>query len=265
MNEFQIYNSQSVGNWIYEDLVAIYQALEKPNWAPWLAAPVSSLEGRCKVFPEGQLLIKNASGELCANLSMNRINWNGNIEALPSWDDVAGDPTTYEKTYIPSGNTLTLMSMNVNPEYQGQGYARSLIASAKQLGQKFGVEYIIGSFRPNEYGKHKLSHGKKAVTFRKYCELNRPDGLPVDAWLRNLSRNGMKHLKVDKKAMIVSVSLEEFDQYKKSYNLEQWIEVDPNTWECGEVGTWHVDVKNNTAVYIESNMWGLLWKKNGSP
>lgn len=258
MKEFQIYNSQSIGTWGNEDIAVIYEVLEKPNWAPWLAAPISSLEGRSKVFPEGQLLIKNSNGELCASLSMNRIDWNGNVDTLPSWDDVAGNPTTYEHTCIPTGNTLILMSMNVNPKHQGEGYARSLIAEAKQLGQKLGVKYIIGSFRPNEYGKHKLSLGKKAITFKKYCELVRTDGLPVDAWLRNLARNGMKHLKVDKKAMVVSVPLEEFEQYKNNYNLGKWVEIEPNGWECGEVGTWHVDVKNNTAVYIESNMWGLL-------
>lgn len=265
MKEFQVYNSQSIGIWTSEEIAAIYEVLEKPNWAPWLAASINSLRGRGKVFPEGQLLIKNLTGELCASLSMNRIDWDGNIDILPSWDDVAGDPTTYEQTYIHSGNTLTLMSMNVNPQYQGQGYARSLIAGAKKLGQALDVQYIIGSFRPNEYGKHKLSFGKKAATFKKYCELKRPDGLPIDAWLRNLSRNGMRHLKVDKKAMVVPVTLEEFEQYKNTYNLGLWIEVEPNTWECGEVGTWHVDVKNNTAVYIESNMWGLLWKKTGLP
>ncbi|HSX40359.1 MAG TPA: GNAT family N-acetyltransferase [Candidatus Saccharimonadales bacterium] len=247
-----------VTNWSAEDAHLLFTQLEQPNWAPWLAASEETLAGRAFIFPQGQLMIKDREGKPLASLSMNRISWNGNLTSLPSWDEVAGEPTTYEKTYAQYGNTLVMMSMNVNPEHQGQGYARSLIAEAKQLGQTLGIEYIIGSFRPNEYGKHKLNFGKKSATFKKYCELIRPDGLPVDAWLRNLSRNGMKHLKVDKKAMVVPVTLKEFEEYKNSFNLNQWVEVEPNTWECGEVGTWHVDVKNDTAVYIESNMWGLL-------
>lgn len=264
MKEIDIYSVSPIGTWINKDIGDIYEQLEKPNWAPWLSAPVTSLAGRASVFPEGQIVMENSGGELCASLSMNRINWSGNIDELPSWDDVAGDPTTYEKTYVPDGNTLCLMSMNVNPEFQGQGYAKTLISEAKKLGEKLGVQYVIGSFRPNEYGKHKLEKGVDALAFDDYAVLTRTDGLPEDAWLRNLSRNGMRHLKVDTKAMVVPVTLEEFEGYKDEYHQGQWVEVEDNSWECGEVGTWHVDVKNNTAVYIESNMWGIIWQKTGS-
>ena len=93
--------------------------------------------------------------------------------------------------------------------------------------------------------------------------LKREDKLPVDSWLRNLTRNGMKPMKVDEEAMTVKSSLEALSIYKETYNVSMWNEICPSVWECGEVGSWFIDAKNNTAVYIESNLWGIAWKKTG--
>jgi GNAT superfamily N-acetyltransferase len=253
----------TVGSWKPEDILSIHQKLEVPNWAPWLAASEVSMVGRCLVFPEGQIVMKDTQGFPLASLSMNKINWDGDSESLPSWDDVAGDPTTYERTYVPKGNTLVLMSMNVNPEYQGAGHARALIEKAKLLTQELGVDYLIGSFRPNEYGKHKAINGVKALGFEEYASLKRDDGLSIDSWLRNLTRNGMKPLKVDPYAMIVTVTLDDLAIYIKNYKSDMWKEVSPNVWECGEVGSWYIDVAQGSATYQESNLWGIMWEKPG--
>jgi GNAT superfamily N-acetyltransferase len=262
-NKDNIVQQFTVGSWKQEDIAIIHQKLEVPNWAPWLAASKISMVGRCLVFPEGQLVVKDVQGVPLASLSMNKINWDGDSESLPSWDDVAGDPTTYERTYISNGNTLALMSMNVNPEYQGAGYARMLIEKAKLLAQELGVENLIGSFRPNEYGNHKAIYGTKALGFEKYASFKRDDGLPIDAWLRNLTRNGMMPLKVDHHAMTVTVTLDELAVYAKTYKLDMWKEVSPNVWECGEVGSWHIDTVRGVATYLESNLWGIIWVKPG--
>jgi hypothetical protein len=86
----------------------------------------------------------------------------------------------------------------------------------------------------------------------------REDGFPVDSWLRNLVRNGMVPLTVDQNAMTVTASLDQFNQYKTSYNPDKWKEVGPGLWECGEVGRWTIDNISNAATYKESNLWGLL-------
>lgn len=108
----------TTGNWTPHDAEKIFDILEKPNWAPWLAASKESIEGRSLVFPKGQLVIKSIDGTPIASLSTNQIYWDGKVETLPTWDDVAGEPTTYEKTYDPNGNALVMMSMNVHPEHQ---------------------------------------------------------------------------------------------------------------------------------------------------
>lgn len=268
MKEIEKVSTYSISNWQHQDIDAMYAVLEIPNWAPWLAASKSSLHGRIDSFPQGQLVVKDAHGGVFASLSMNKIKWDGNPFTLPSWDEVAGDPTTYEQTYVSDGNTLTLMSMNVHPQHQGEGHARNLIEKAKQTGIDLGVDYIIGSFRPNEYGKYKFEHGKKSASFEEYCKLKREDGLPVDSWIRNLTRNGMVPLIVDKNAMRVELSTSELFKFKSKYKPHLWKRVDPLQdplqIECGEVGNWTIE-DEGIAVYQESNLWGMLWKKTGLP
>lgn len=252
-----------IGNWQQKDVQAIYEELEHPNWAPWLEAKPCSLAGRTVSFPDGQLMIKSIHGKPLASLSMNKIMWDGDMKTLPSWDEVAGEPTTYEKTYVPSGNTLVLMSMSVHHLHTGEGYARKLIEQAKLLAIKLEVNYLIGSFRPNEFGAYKLAHIGKDVDFATYCKLTRQDGLPIDGWLRNLTRNGMRSLIVDSHAMTVSMPIKDFEYYKQTYRPHVWCEINQDVWECGEVGTWKVDYNNGIATYKESNLWGLIWKKSG--
>src|SRR3989338_11675734 len=138
------FDYMGVSNWKKSDGSLIFNHLEKSNWAPWLAASARTLASRSQVFPQGQLVLKDAIGTPLASLSTNQIMWNGNPQTLQSWDGIAGEPTTYETTYIPAGNTLVLMSMNVHPKYQGKGLARVMIEEIKKVAQSLGVTYLIG-------------------------------------------------------------------------------------------------------------------------
>lgn len=256
-----------VKSWDLGDAHGIHDQLELPNWAPWLAASEESIAGRVLTFPEGQLLLQDEVGNPLASLSMNQINWDGEISSLPCWDDIAGDPTTYEQTYNPGGNTLVMMSMNVHPEHQGKGFARKLIDESKKTAQRLGVSNLIGSFRPNEYGKNKMNialQNYPLPDFESYIKMNRSDGLPVDAWLRNLTRNGMQAFAVDHKAMTIIISLQKWEEHMASYKPDYWFKTEEDTWECGEVGSWTLDLREETATYQESNLWGMIWQKNGS-
>jgi len=249
----ELLKGMTISSWSSEEAPALYEGLEHPNWAPWLEAGISSLAGRAKVFPEGQLVMKDGQGHYAASLSLNQINWDGIIEHLPSWDDVAGDPTDYSKTYTPNGNTLVLLSMNVAPEFKGLQLPSKMIDAAKQVANTLGVSHLIGSFRPSGYGE--IKKGVPDLEFETYCMLKKSfSDKPIDHWLGSLWHMGMKMLEVDHKAMTVMVPMTEFESYKQA----DWKEVKPGIWECGEVGQWNVDAESGTATYQESNVWGSL-------
>ncbi len=248
----------TLSNWDSKDVPYVHEELCNKNWAPWLVIPRESVEGRIRVFPGGQLLARNEQGVPVGYAFINRVNWDGSQDHLKSWKDLAGNPTTFEDTYRPDGNTLCLMSINVHRNLRGVGIAQKLIRRATKLSKELKVEYLIGSFRPNQYGKAKLD-SSDFLDFETYCSTIRSDGLPVDEWLRNLTRNGMRILKVDSEAMKGKFSLEEFQNFRTSYNPHLWIEIPPNIWECGEVGQWRVDQRARSAVYIENAIWGQIY------
>ena len=188
-------------------------------------------------------------GVLLGTLSTNRIAWDADTTSLPSWDDVAGATCTYHDTYQPDGNALVLMSMNINPDARGRRIPNVLIGCIKALGQASGVEHIIGSFRPNQFGQHKKHWAD--TSFEVYIGLHNQNGQPLDGWLRSLSHHGMTPLKVDHSAMQVPVSRAEFEAFRQP----DWQEVRSNVWECGEVGSWYVSPDGQSATYRESNVW----------
>ncbi|MEK7496439.1 MAG: hypothetical protein AAB657_00875, partial [Patescibacteria group bacterium] len=206
--------------WKPEDGPKIYDQVEQHNWAPWLAAKPETLSKRAKVFPDGQLIIENIEdNKILATLSTNRFNWDGIPEHLPNWDTVAGKPPDYSNTYQPEGNTLDLVSMNVHPDYLGKGLPHLIIDQIKERAKVLEITHLIGDFRPYEFGKFKSEDNNWQISFEEYCNMTQDDGnLPYDAWLRNLVRNGMAPLKVDRQAMTVAVSLDKFDRYRLTYN-----------------------------------------------
>jgi len=246
-----------------EEAQLIYDELEKPNWAPWLAASPETLARRAEVFPEGQIALWGADGRPVASLSLNRFTWNGDVNSLPTWDQLAGDPPTYEDTFDPSGNSVGMMSINVRKDIQGGGLTQEIIDSTREMCKRLGIDNVMGSFRPSQFAQ--FAKDNPALSMEEYSQMRDERGLPVDKWLRALHRNGMRMLRIDDGAMAVDhVSHDEFEEYKRTYKPEEWKKEGP-LWRCGETGFWVVTNrgKNNYAMYVESNVWGIL-DQNGN-
>lgn len=231
-------------------------AIEQECWAPWLAASPESMMSRALVFEPGQLAIVNDSSEVLATLSTNKINWDGKAK-LPSWDDVAGDPTDYSQTYKPDGNTLTFMSMNVAPKARGLKLPKVLIEQAVALCQKQGIEHCIGSFRPSGFGEavKQAYEAGYALSFAEYVASTRHNGEAIDPWLRVLGKFGMQQIAIDYEAMIVPLTPEEVKQHggdkweAMSYDEQKVL------W-CNETGFVYCQLQNY--AYKEANVWGKI-------
>ena len=260
-----------------ELITRVYEELELPNWAPWLAYSHGELQGQDETFPGGQFIEWDQHRQLLGALSTNRIDWDGNAKSLPHWDDIAGIDFTYRDTYKRQGNTLAFMSMSIAADAKGKGTASKLVKQALEFAQDEEIEHVIGDFRPSNYGEYKQQTGK--FDFNEYIGMLRDDGAPYDGWIRSLDRMGMQPLSVDSRAMVIPETIEKFDTYRLEYKPENWwlvedqaatrhlidfylplhdIERVDEIWECGETGTWFVDRINEKAVYIEANMWGEL-------
>lgn len=78
----------------------------------------------------------------------------------------------------------------------------------------------------------------------------------MDAWLRSLARNGMTQLKVDRSAMAVTITSEEFQELQQP----DWRDIEHDgqamIW-CGQTGFFYKQA-DQSYTYRESNIWGRL-------
>ncbi len=263
---------------LFSKELAIYNELEFHNWAPWLRFSPEDFAEHRQVFPDGQITLYDNEDKPIVALETVRINWSGKVEDLTTWDDVAGKHNGFSSIFQPNGNTIALLSMSVRPDVKKTGLASSVIETLIEKFQDSDVDYIIGDFRPSDFGKFKKQSGD--LNFTDYINSRREDGQRIDSWLRAVEKTGGKIIKPDPRAMVVEATLDDLAIYYSEHGPEKWRMIDIRSneakqliswhqpeidlekvdeiWECEETGSWYLDRDANKAVYIESNVWGQL-------
>lgn len=250
-----------------------YERLEAQSWAPWLRFSRAALEVQVRRFPDEQFFALEGDDTLVGALSTNRVSWDGDPAGLGNWDAFAGAGQDYTDTHDAQGNTLALMSMSIARRSRASGVARRLLDAALTSARERGMEHLIGDFRPSGYGDFKLRDDRD---FLAYIDLQDDAGLPLDPWLRAVTRLGMRRLRVDEAAMAVLVDVREFERLRGLSAPDGWIRTDfardenlhqpalpfrtegCEYWEAGQTGTWYVDRGADRAAYVESGLWGAL-------
>lgn len=229
--------------------------LDAQSWAPWLRYTPEMIMLMMKLFPAGQVMLKDRGGRFIAGLNTIRVDWDGSNSTLPHLVDLVRNANAFERSYNPDGNTLFMVKMSVAHDQRGSGLPSRCIDMLKEAAIMLGVSNLAGAFRPSGFGRYKSENGPYA-DFARYSNARRSDGLPVDPWLRNLVRNGMIPVGIDRLAMAVLVPIGKFDEYRRTHKAE-WMQFG-DRWECGETGAWKVARPGTTAVYVESRVWGRI-------
>jgi hypothetical protein len=168
--------------------------------------------------------------------------------------------TSFREKKLKGKNTVVLTALFVGSDFRGQKIPNRLFQSIKAEVKKLGYLWLISPFRPSQYGRHKIESGllHSQETFADYCYRKREDGLPVDGWLRALTRNGMVMLKPEVESFSVTRPLERFDEFRKKHKPDQWYQPAPGVWECGETQTWYVDGEKREVRSVEPDLWGMI-------
>lgn len=254
----------------------IHESVEKACWAPWLQFSVAEMEAYEAAFPDGQVTCVDDAGEPIAALTTVRVTWDGDVHGLGTWDGLAGRVPVTGTPPRSDGNTMGLLSASVRPDHQGEGLADRLLDGALAVALDLGLDALFSPFRPSGFGRHKARTGD--VDFVAYCAARTAEGVPLDPWLRILSRRDMVPLKVVEGAMVVPATVAELDDHRASWRPDAWYRIDDadaldllarrhaglgviepdEVWECGETGWWYVDRSRGRAEYVEPNLWGCI-------
>jgi len=116
-----------------------------PGLPPW---KTEQLQSHLEVFPEGQLVVEDASGRIVGSASSLLIDWDDYAESA-NWSSITGDG--YFNTHNPLGKTLYGADMGVDPAARQQGIGTQLYEARKDLIREQGLKRLLTGGRISGY------------------------------------------------------------------------------------------------------------------
>lgn len=136
------------------------------------------------------------------------------------------------------------LEITVMPAHRGSGLSRHMVEAMCAMARGLGYSDLYAPVRPSAKSEH------PELPMDEYVALRRPDGLPLDPWLRVHVRLGGEVLAVCPTAMTITGTIDEWREWT-GLPLDR---TGP-TLVPGALIPVHVDVEHGHAVYVEPNVW----------
>jgi GNAT superfamily N-acetyltransferase len=142
------------------------------------------------------------------------------------------------------GNLVSAVEAMVQPHLRGRGISKLMLDAVRRNTARLGYHHLVAPVRPNR------KHEYPELTMSAYLGQTRPDGLPVDPWLRVHLAAGATVVGVAPRSMTILGTLAEWrDWTKLPFDV-----TGPVLVPDGLVPAW-CDVPNDVATYVEPNVW----------
>ena len=139
---------------------------------------------------------------------------------------------------------MSLLEARVVAEHRGSGLSPQLLTAVRHNAQRLGFSHLVGPVRPTE------KSNEPRTPMADYVARLRPDGLPVDPWLRTHVRLGARIVRVCPLSMTVTGTLAQWRLWTGlPFASSGEVEV------AGALSPVHVSVEHDHAVYVEPNVW----------
>jgi GNAT superfamily N-acetyltransferase len=146
-----------------------------------------------------------------------------------------------------SGDTPVIASaleIMIRPDLRGGGLSSQMLSAMRDNVAKLGFKDLVAPVRPT--GRQ----GQIFTPINVYALSTRPDGLPIDPWIRVHARAGARIVNVAHQSMVISGTLAQWREWTGlPFTEDGPVEV-PHA-----LVPVHVDVAQDTAVYVEPNVW----------
>ncbi|MBY4127398.1 N-acetyltransferase [Rhodococcus fascians] len=142
-----------------------------------------------------------------------------------------------------TANVVSALEISLTPKSQGRRLSTTLLVALRDNARRLGFSELVAPLRPN--GRTDFDE-----PFASYVHRTRPDGLPVDPWLRVHVRAGGRIGSVAPRSMVVPGTL---DQWRVWTGLP--FDRSGPVHVPGALVPVIADVEQGTAVYTEPNVW----------
>ncbi|MEV5967765.1 hypothetical protein AB0L70_38715 [Kribbella sp. NPDC051952] len=199
---------------------------------------------RLEYFPEWEFYLVSSDHRLIAGCWGVPIAWDGTVEDLPGGftDTLARSVTSYEEGVVP--NTWVLMAAAVRSDEQGQGHSSRVITAVRDRAVESGLPQVIAPVRPTLKSRYPLTPIETFMTW------SRPDGLPLDPWLRTHVRLGAQILAPATASQTMTGTVAEWEKWTDM----QFPSSGTYTIPAG-LTTLSIDRSADHGIYVEPNVW----------
>ncbi|WP_350280837.1 hypothetical protein [Kribbella sp. HUAS MG21] len=201
-------------------------------------------ERRVQHFRDWEFYLVDENRRLIAGCWGVPLAWDGTVADLPGGftDSLARSVKAFEENVVP--NTFVLMAAAVRSDEQGQGHAARVITAVRDRAVEAGLTQVIAPVRPTLKSRYPLTPIETFMTW------TRPDGLPLDPWLRTHVRLGATILAPAPASQTMTGSIADWESWTNmkfpstgTYTIPDGLTV------------LHINHPTNTGTYTEPNIW----------
>ena len=195
-------------------------------------------------FPEFQFGLFDGAGRLVAIGNSIPFRWDGRPASLPARivDLITGAVRAHQRGRPPTA--LSALAAIVDPRFRGRDLSRRVILTMRRLAERHRLTALVAPVRPTAKGRYPLTPMADYVAWR------RPDGAPLDPWLRVHWRLGARVVRIAPRAMAVRASVAEWEARTGLRFPESGRYVVP-----GAFNPVTIDRRRNRGRYVEANVW----------
>lgn len=195
-------------------------------------------------FPELSIMLIDAGDIPVAMGWAVPIRWNGEAGELPGGytDTLRRAVEGRERADEP--DTLVICGGMVSTARTGQGLAAELVTALRELATTAGWERVIAPVRPTLKPRYPLT------PIEEFARWTRPDGAPLDPWLRTHWRLGGRIIGTAPRSQTMTGTVEEWQSWTDMAFPSSGEYVIPDG-----LSTLRIDREADLGTYTEPNVW----------
>ena len=227
------------------DLAAQIPAISRAAWPPFLLhSDVERWDSLIARFPEFQFVLCEPGDEAIAVGHTLPVPWDGSSEDLP--ETINGIIGRANATRDAGGRpqALCALAAMIRPDRRGQGLSIEIIRGMRDLARRHGLSALLAPVRPAQKTLDPYAE------MEEYALRMRPDGSPVDPWIRVHRRLGAEFRRVIPASVIVEGTIAEWEAWTGMRFPESGVYAVP-----GALVPVEIDVVRDVGRYEDPNFW----------
>lgn len=172
------------------------------------------------------------------------LRWDGTAQDLPGGYTGSLTRSVLEHEAGTSPDTLAVMGAMVHNQLTGRGLAGRILTALREEATARGMAAVVAPVRPTLKSRYPVT------PIEEFMAWQRPDGLPLDPWLRTHARLGARILAAAPASQTMTGTVAEW---------ESWVGLQlpsSGTYVIPEgLALLHVDREADVGTYHEPNVW----------